>query len=644
MTNFKPQKVSLVEINVFERMIPLVSGYLQAYASANPKIKERFSFDKYSSNVTVPERQILRELIQQDSDIYAFSCYLWNTDLVRRLLPPLMKEKPNAYFLLGGPQVMHQANEHLKPELENMLICNGEGEQTFSNFLSELLDKTPNFSNVNGLSFYKNSELVTTEPQARLAELDKIPSPYLSGVFDDEYLMTVMETNRGCPFHCSFCFWGAATNDRVYKFSEERVREEINWLSKKNVPFIFIADANWGMLKRDIEFSEHIAECKKENAAPVFVYFSAAKNSPHRVSEITEVFTKSGLLNAQPISMQTLDEKSLDYIDRKNIRLSAYEELQEDLNERGISSFIELMFPLPGETLSTFKKGIQSLFELRASVLIIYPHLLLLNTPLYEQRDEHKLVTRKVKDGSSEADLIVGTADISTGEFKDGMWFIYAVMALFNTRSIHRLTYYLHNSDIESFSDFYTKFIEFCKVNKESPFTRFCLESIDDAAYYDITNYPLTYHLALHEKRYEFDRLLYEFVSAQEWWNDKKARFLFEFDVLTKAFIYGNTDVSEPEFPFSTIKLLSATNRSYLVEIPYEFSADLDAEVLDQRQTVGDDLRLKIDHRRSQFNYRENQTKKAKADYCYGSIMRISNFQPRVEVVRLDKIQTAKKS
>ncbi len=281
-----------------------------------------------------------------------------------------------------------------KPELENMLICNGEGEQTFSNFLSELLDKTPNFSNVNGLSFYKNSELVTTEPQARLAELDKIPSPYLSGVFDDEYLMTVMETNRGCPFHCSFCFWGAATNDRVYKFSEERVREEINWLSKKNVPFIFIADANWGMLKRDIEFSEHIAECKKENAAPVFVYFSAAKNSPHRVSEITEVFTKSGLLNAQPISMQTLDEKSLDYIDRKNIRLSAYEELQEDLNERGISSFIELMFPLPGETLSTFKKGIQSLFELRASVLIIYPHLLLLNTPIYEQRDEHKLVTR----------------------------------------------------------------------------------------------------------------------------------------------------------------------------------------------------------------------------------------------------------
>ncbi len=641
-TNISTKKVSLVEINVLEKMIPLVSGYLQSYACADSRIKEKYSFNKYSSNVNVPEKQILRELIEQDSDIYAFSCYLWNTELVRRLIAVLREEKPEAYILLGGPQVMHQAKEHLNPQFEKMLICNGEGEITFANFLRELLDDTPDFSDVKGLSFYKGNELVTTEPQERIKDLNEIPSPYLNGVFDDTYLMTVMETNRGCPFHCSFCFWGAATNDRVHKFDEERVRDEITWLSENGVPFIFIADANWGMLRRDIEFSEHIAKCKKDYASPVFVYFSAAKNSPQRVSEITEVFTKAGLLNAQPISMQTLDEKSLDYIDRKNIKLSAYEELQDDLNERGISSFIELMFPLPGETLQSFKKGLESLFEMKASVLVIYPHLLLINTPLYEQREQHKLITRKVSDGSSEANLIVGTADMSTEDFKDGMWFIYTVLALFNTRSIHRLSYYLHTNGIESFSGFYSKFIEFCKENEQNAFTKLCLESIEEAAYYDITNYPLIYHLVLHEHRYEFDWLLYKFVSSQTWWEDKTARVLFEFDIVTKTFIYGNTLVSKPKFPINNISLLETSNNCYSVEISSDFLGVLNfepdfKELIDKNESS---FRLNIDHNRMQFDFRQNQSKKAKADYCYGSIMRISNFQPEFETAGYEKAKS----
>ncbi|NNF00607.1 MAG: hypothetical protein HKN25_16430 [Pyrinomonadaceae bacterium] len=629
------KKVSLVEINVFEKMIPLVSGYLESYASSRPEIKTNFDFNKYSSNVAIPEQQILRELIEQDSDIYAFSCYLWNTDLVRRLLPALRKEKPNSHYLLGGPQVMHQAHEHLSPEFENTLICNGEGERTFANFLGELLNTTPKFSNVKGLSFYGDGELVTTKPQERITELDKIPSPYLNGIFDDEYLMTVMETNRGCPFHCSFCFWGAATNDRVYKFSEERVRKEINWLSNKNVPFIFIADANWGMLKRDIEFSAHIAKCKKKNAAPVFVYFSAAKNSPQRVSEITEIFTESGLLNAQPISMQSLDKKSLEYVDRKNIRLSAYEELQDDLNERGISSFIELMFPLPGETLSSFKKGIESLFELRASVLVIYPHLLLLNTPLYEQRKQHKLITREVTDGSSEAALIVGTADISEEEFEEGMWFVFTILALFNTRTIHRLSYYLHTKGLERFSDLYTKFIEFCKQKEDNAFTKFCAESIRDGAYYDFTNYPYVYHLVLHQKRYEFDSLLYDFVSNQDWWADANARLLFEFDLLSKTFIYSNTDVMKPWAQFEFIDVISASDRNYTVEIPTDCLGmlDLDEKLKAKLDTDKPLFRLRLNSKGPQFTFRENQTRKANADYCYGSIMRISDFLPRMEIV-----------
>jgi len=41
----------------------------------------------------------------------------------------------------------------------------------------------------------------------RIKDLDEIPSPYLTGVLDkffDGKLAPFIETNRGCPFTCSF--------------------------------------------------------------------------------------------------------------------------------------------------------------------------------------------------------------------------------------------------------------------------------------------------------------------------------------------------------------------------------------------------------------------------------------------------------
>ena len=134
---------------------------------------------------------------------------------------------------------MHHGHQYLDANYKNMMICNGEGEITFSKFLSELLTADPDFSNVKGLTFYNEGNLTTTEPQPRLKSLDEIPSPYTTGVFDGNYRFAVMETNRGCPFRCTYCYWGAATNDKVHKFDENRIRDEIFWLGENQVPILF---------------------------------------------------------------------------------------------------------------------------------------------------------------------------------------------------------------------------------------------------------------------------------------------------------------------------------------------------------------------------------------------------------------------
>src|SRR5438067_10357075 len=102
-------KVTFLELPVFAGVVPLASGYMEAYCRKDPSIDAAFSFEKLSWPVTTPFADILTVLERSDADVYAFGCYVWNTGLVRRLAGALMSTKPRALFVLGGPQVMHQA-------------------------------------------------------------------------------------------------------------------------------------------------------------------------------------------------------------------------------------------------------------------------------------------------------------------------------------------------------------------------------------------------------------------------------------------------------------------------------------------------------------------------------------------------------
>ena len=74
--------------------------------------------------------------------------------------------------------------------------------------------------------------------------------------FEGPYI-PVIETNRSCPYRCTFCAWGIGTV-KLSKFDEERVKEEIEYISKrtKNASQIFIGDANFAIIERDEDFAK----------------------------------------------------------------------------------------------------------------------------------------------------------------------------------------------------------------------------------------------------------------------------------------------------------------------------------------------------------------------------------------------------
>ena len=115
----------------------------------------------------------------------------------------------------------------------------------------------------NGCYSISNDQLIGNSNYTRPEDLDEIPSPFLTGLMDpflkDGYY-PIVETNRGCPFSCTFCVWGISALNKVLKFSMQRVKEELNYVAKSSFKSsaIVLGDANFGILPRDVQIAEHV--------------------------------------------------------------------------------------------------------------------------------------------------------------------------------------------------------------------------------------------------------------------------------------------------------------------------------------------------------------------------------------------------
>ena len=103
------RKVVFTELTVFSGVLPLASGYMEACCRNDPLLTASFEFEKFRP-VKTPFADLIGLLEDRRADVYAFSSYVWNTGMVRRLVEALLASRPEVHVVLGGPQVMHQAS------------------------------------------------------------------------------------------------------------------------------------------------------------------------------------------------------------------------------------------------------------------------------------------------------------------------------------------------------------------------------------------------------------------------------------------------------------------------------------------------------------------------------------------------------
>lgn len=363
--------------------LPYTSGVLWAYARQHDEIREHFSADVWAFR-RVPIEETAQELAK--CDVVLYSLYVWNKNYTYELAERVKELNPAVISLIGGPEVAHTDPAYFIKHPYIDTICIGEGEVCVQELLLMILD---------------GKELPQKHMAPRMKKLET-PSPYLDGVFDhfltdypDIEWVPTLETDRGCPYRCTFCDWGSATNSKIIKFGLDRVFAEIEWFGKNGLPFINLTNANYGVFKeRDDLIADKMVESKKLYSVPTGISVSYAKNSNADVFGLIKKFQEAGIGSGFTLSLQSTTPNVLEAIKRTNMDINDIQHITELGIKNQVSILTEIIVGLPTETLDSIKNVYYDVLDAGLhSGLDVFLLNMLENAPMQQDIEKYQLET-----------------------------------------------------------------------------------------------------------------------------------------------------------------------------------------------------------------------------------------------------------
>ena len=363
--------------------LPHSVGCLWSYAQQFADIRDNFALADI-----IFRRDPIEEVLDrmQDPVYCGFSCYIWSEQYCLQMARAIRQRWPACVIQFGGPQAQSSYTQY--DYIDSIVM--GEGEEIFVDTLRTVLTGG-------------TVELFYTKK--RLQDL-AIPSPYLTGVFDQIqrenpgvlWAMS-LETNRGCPYSCTFCDWGGTTYSKVKRFALEKVQAELDWAMTHGVVYIFVADANFGIFReRDTEIA-HMIRYAIDNSPIESINIQYAKNSTDTVFEIAKII---GPYNRGiTVAVQSMNDSTLDAIKRRTLETNDIEYVMRLSQEHGVTTYTDLIVGLPNETVDTWRNGINQLLELgQHSNIEVWFAQLLPNAELAsaESRRQYGITSVQAKD------------------------------------------------------------------------------------------------------------------------------------------------------------------------------------------------------------------------------------------------------
>jgi len=314
----------------------------------------------YQFTINDPYYETLLKISGGDPQVLFFSAYIWNGELLKRLLQDLATILPNTAFVLGGPQAVAFKRNQLPA---NCTIITGEIEG---------LDPV----------FYQDLQNTRLDPNYTTTSDQPFPSPY-----NDDDLVTKLrnrhiyyESARGCPFSCTYCLSSV----------EQGVRWKELELVKKELAAILLHNP------KIIKFVDRTFNAKPERALKIWTFLAAQPgNTVFHFEMAPDLFTEEmfDFLAELPVGrfqfelgIQSTNTSTLAAVNRIMDLSKVRTNMSRLTAINNIHLHADLILGLPLETAESFRKSLNDVFTMgphyiQMGLLKVLPSTRISNTP-----------------------------------------------------------------------------------------------------------------------------------------------------------------------------------------------------------------------------------------------------------------------
>ena len=443
--------------------IPYSVGCIWSYVSQFPEIKENFDLKDIIFRREPPDQVLAR---MEEPTLCGFSCYIWNEKYCLAMAKKIKQRWPNCIIQFGGAQ---SGGSMLKYDFIDSIIM-AEGEEIFLQTLHDILNK-------------QRPEQIYQK--RRLQELD-IPSPYLTGVFDkilknnpNAIWSMTFETNRGCPYACTFCDWGGITYSKIKKFNIDRVKADLEWCVGRPISYLFCADANFGIFKdRDIELAKIIRSVADRSRVDS-VNLQYAKNSTEVVFTIAQIIGQYS--RGVTVSVQSMSEPTLEAVKRTNLDVNNIQALMKLSEEFDVTTYTEVILGLPMETLESWKQGFADILEMgQHNSIDMWFAQLLENSEMASLDSRRKYGIKSIvakdymplynkddwREIEEEIELVCSTNTMTTNELVEGYMYGWMILHFHISGYSSLYAQYCRYRKLIPYRIFYDRLFEYIKKSK----------------------------------------------------------------------------------------------------------------------------------------------------------------------------------
>lgn len=318
---------------------------------------------------------IAEKLIRVNPQIIGFAVYIWNTELLLKVIKIIKITAPKIIIVVGGPEVSYEYQEQEICKSADYTII-GNADQFFYVFCKNILEKKfPNEKFLRGDLLSKN-------------QLASINFPY--DEYSDEDLQNrniYLEASRGCPFRCEFCL--SSLDKTAYPFPLEEFINQLGKLWQRGLRKFKFVDRTFNI---NPTISQSILDFFLDKLPQqFFVHFEMIPDL--LADELKERISRfpAGSIQLE-IGIQSWNKTTQKNISRKQDDIKTINNLEFLQSQTKAHLHTDLIIGLPSEDINSFADGFNKLYHLGVSEIQVGMLKRLRGTPILRHSESEKMI------------------------------------------------------------------------------------------------------------------------------------------------------------------------------------------------------------------------------------------------------------